>query len=95
MTVVTRTQLSKLSSPACSPRYTMTIPALTACKVVNGSWVVEDTAKVIGGNDHDLNHYYIWLDDTDVMVLPSDKPFEPPGRALTRHLAEAEKKLDP
>lgn len=70
----TARKLEKLSSPACSPRYTMTIPAGTACKQVqihrDWGWVVEDVSRVIGGNAHDLEHHYIWLDDSEVIERP-------------------------
>lgn len=66
--LVTRKELKVLSSPACWPRYTMTIPAGTRCKLMdNGHYVVDDVSKVIGGNAHDLAHYYIWLDSSDVV----------------------------
>jgi hypothetical protein len=63
---VTARELTKLSSPACSPQYTMTIPAGTRVDYVDGMPVVGDTSKVIGGNAHDLEHYYIWLDPNEV-----------------------------
>jgi hypothetical protein len=62
----TKTELRKLSSPACHPRYTVTIPAGTRCEKVADSWVVADISQVIGGNAHDLAHYYIWLNDNEV-----------------------------
>jgi hypothetical protein len=55
-----------MSSPACSPQYEMTVPKGTRCYVVNGLPVVDDVSKVIGGNPHDLQHYYIWLNHSDV-----------------------------
>lgn len=67
---VTVGRLRKLSSPAQHPQYTMTIPRNTECKQVDGKWVVADTSKVSGGNAHDLEHYYIWLNDSDVAELP-------------------------
>lgn len=68
VTYVTARELQKVSSPAQSPQYTMTIPAGTRCKIVDGRFVVDDTSKVVGGNPHDLAHYYIWLDDADVIA---------------------------
>lgn len=62
----TNRTLHKLSSPACSPRYMMTIPAGTECTKVDGRWVVADTSKVVGSDSHDLEHYYIWLDADEV-----------------------------
>lgn len=64
--LVTRNEVKVLSSPACSPQYTMTVPAGTRCKIVQGKPVVDDVSKVIGSNDHDLAHYYVWLEDSDV-----------------------------
>lgn len=66
MTLVTKRDLVKLSSPACHPRYEMRIPAGARCKLVSGLPVVDDTTKVQGGNEHDLRHYYIWLEHSDV-----------------------------
>jgi hypothetical protein len=64
--LVTKQELKVLSSPACSPQYEMTIPKGTRCEIVGDSAVVKDTGKVIGGNAHDLEHYYIWLRSDDV-----------------------------
>jgi 3D (Asp-Asp-Asp) domain-containing protein len=47
--------IKQLSSPACSPQYTMTIPKETRVRLpVPGAAVVDDTAKVIGTNAQDL-----------------------------------------
>lgn len=65
--LTTKHDLVKLSSPAQSPQYLMTIPARTRCELIDGKPVVADTTRVIGGNRHDLAHYYIWLDPDDVV----------------------------
>ena len=65
---VTARELQKLSSPAQSPQYMMTVPAGARCKIVDGRFVVDDTSKVTGGNQQDLVHYYIWLDDSEVVA---------------------------
>lgn len=74
--IVTARELKKLSSPACSPQYTMTIPAGVRCaRIATNSGprpVVADVAKVINSNQHDLEHYYIWLDDADVVEVPGE-----------------------
>ena len=67
---VTKGRLRKQSSPACSPQYDMTIPANTECKRVGEHWAVADTSKVKGSNEHDLAHYYVWLQESDVVELP-------------------------
>lgn len=64
--LVTKREIQKLSSPAQSPVYLMTIPAGTRCKMVDGRPVVDDTSKVQGSNPHDLAHYYVWLNADDV-----------------------------
>jgi hypothetical protein len=47
--------IKQLSSPACSPQYTVTIPKETRVRLpVPGAAVVDDTAKVIGTNAQDL-----------------------------------------
>lgn len=63
-------ELVTVSSPACSPQYRMTIPAGTLCERIGESFVVYETSKVIGGNAHDLEHYYIFVNPSDVEVLP-------------------------
>lgn len=68
--LVTVRRLKKLSSPACSPQYTVTIPAGTRCEEKDSRFVVADTSKVTGSNAHDLEHYYVWLDDSEVAELP-------------------------
>lgn len=59
----TTRQIKIMSSPACSPRYLMTIPAGTLVEFVGGRPVVDpaDFHKVAGGNAHDMVHYYLWL----------------------------------
>lgn len=59
----TTRQVKTMSSPACSPRYLMTIPAGTLVEIVSGRPVVAlaDLGKVEGSNAHDLAHYYVWL----------------------------------
>jgi hypothetical protein len=57
----TKRELKIQSSPAQHPQYTMTVPRGTRCELVDGCPVVADTSKVIGGNTHDLVHYYIWI----------------------------------
>lgn len=64
--IVTKRELKKLSSPACHPRYVMTVPAGTRCARLGDQFVVDDTSKVVGGNAHDLAHYFIWLLPGDV-----------------------------
>jgi hypothetical protein len=69
--LVTARDLTKTSSPACSPQYQMTIPAGTRCKRLDQGIVVDDTSRVAGGNAHDLAHYYIWLTEDDVTEIAS------------------------
>ena len=65
----TTREIKQLSSPACSPQYTVTIPAGTCVRLFEaGRAVVEDIAKVQGGNAHDLKHYYVWIDLADVEI---------------------------
>jgi hypothetical protein len=64
--LVTTKELTKVSSPAESPQYTMTIPAGTRCAWKGNGIVVADLSKVIGGNDHDLQHYHIWIYESEV-----------------------------
>ena len=65
----TKRELKVWSSPACSPRYEMTIPAGTRCKFFAGGHpVVDDVSKIIGGNAHDLAHHYVWLNSADVDI---------------------------
>jgi hypothetical protein len=37
-----------------------------------GAAVVDDTAKVIGSNAEDLQHYFVWIDLADVDIEPSE-----------------------
>lgn len=67
---VTRRVIAKTSSPACSPQYIMTVPQHTECERKDSGWVVADIAKVKGGNTHDLEHYYVWIDESDIVELP-------------------------
>jgi hypothetical protein len=64
--LVTSKELKKASSPAQSPQYTMTIPAGTRCVRKGNGIVVADISKVIGGNDHDLQRYHIWIYESEV-----------------------------
>ena len=69
----TKREIKQLSSPACSPQYTVTIPKGTRVRLpVPGAAVVDDTATVIGSNAHDLQHYYVWIDLADVDIEPSE-----------------------
>jgi hypothetical protein len=47
----------------------VTIPKGVRCKQVGGRYVVDDVARVTGANEHDLQHYYVWLDDADVTEI--------------------------
>jgi hypothetical protein len=64
--LVTSKELKKVSSPALSPQYTMTIPAGTRCARKGNGIVVADISKVIGGDEHDLQHYHIWIYESEV-----------------------------
>src|ERR1700679_3310188 len=69
----TKREIRQLSSPACSPRYEVIIPAGTRCYVPQGGHAyVEDTAKVRGSNAHDLAYYYVWVNLADVEVMAGD-----------------------
>ena len=67
-------EIKQLSSPACSPQYTVTIPKGTRVRLlpVPGAAMVDDTAKVICSNAHDLQHYYVWIDLANVDIEPSE-----------------------
>jgi hypothetical protein len=64
--LVTTKELTKVSSPAKSPQYTMTIPAGTRCARKGNGIVVADISKVIGANAHDLQQYHIWVYESEV-----------------------------
>lgn len=73
MATFTKREITVLSSPACHPRYTMTVPAGTPVEIVKRTPRRTDYAvapegfhKVKGSNPHDLKHYYVWLDPADV-----------------------------
>ena len=52
---------------------TVTIPKGTRVRLpVAGAAVVDDTAKVIGSNAQDLQHYFVWIDLADVDIEPSE-----------------------
>ncbi|MFY9840120.1 MAG: hypothetical protein WAK55_27345 [Xanthobacteraceae bacterium] len=52
---------------------TVTIPKGTRVRLpVAGAAVVDDTAKVIGSNAADLQHYFTWIDLADVDIEPSE-----------------------
>jgi 3D (Asp-Asp-Asp) domain-containing protein len=69
----TKREIKQLSSPACSLQYTVTIPKGTRVRLpVAGAAVVDDTAKVIGSNAADLQHYFTWIDLADVDIEPSE-----------------------
>jgi 3D (Asp-Asp-Asp) domain-containing protein len=69
----TKREIKQLSSPACSPQYTVTIPKGTRIRLpVPGAAVVDDTAKVIGSNAEDLQHYFVWIDLADVDIEQSE-----------------------
>lgn len=67
MTHVTAYQLTKTSSPACSPQYQMIVPKGTRVDYVDGKPVVGDVTRVLHGNAHDLAHYYIWLEPQEIV----------------------------
>lgn len=74
MRYVTKREIKQLSSPACSPRYTVTIPAGTECEPVprhprRCGFAVKDVTKVIGSNPHDLKYYFVWIDDCEVVAV--------------------------
>jgi hypothetical protein len=70
---IPKREIKQPSRPACSPQYTMTIPKGTRVSLpVPGAAVVDDTAKVVGSNAHDLQHYFIWIDLADVDIEPSE-----------------------
>lgn len=72
---VTKETLYKKPDPGwCQQTGTLRIPANVECKHVEGGqgwhWAVADVSRVKGGNEHDLAHRYIWLDDSDVVERP-------------------------
>jgi hypothetical protein len=72
-TLVTRREIKQLSSPACHPRYEITIPTGTRCKRVHkggaAGYAVDDVARVQGSNAHDLAHYYVWVDPAELVDI--------------------------
>jgi 3D (Asp-Asp-Asp) domain-containing protein len=66
-------EIKQPSRPASSPQYTVTIPKGTRVRLpVPDAAVVDDTAKVIGSNAADLQHYFTWIDLADVDIEPSE-----------------------
>jgi 3D (Asp-Asp-Asp) domain-containing protein len=73
----TKREIKQPSRPASSPQNTVTIPKGTRVRLpvavaVAGAAVVDDTAKVIGSNAQDLQHYFVWIDLADVDIEPSE-----------------------
>ena len=73
----TKREIKQPSRPASSPQNTVTIPKGTRVRLpvavaVAGAAVVDDTAKVIGSNAADLQHYFTWIDLADVDIEPSE-----------------------
>ena len=71
----TKREIKQPSRPASSPQNTVTIPKGTRVRppvAVAGAAVVDDTAKVIGSNAQDLQHYFVWIDLADVDIEPSE-----------------------
>ena len=71
MAYFTKREIRQLSSPACSPRYTVTIPAGTECELITrkprrSDYAVKDVSKVRGSNPHDLKYYFVWIDESEI-----------------------------